>query len=152
LAAYTGTTLGWKINNELIAATNAAGDTAACQYDALGRRAKTTSTISNVTTSTWFFTNGWNVELEHNGTAHTRRNTWGQDLSQSPQGAGGVGGLVMVEQVPPRRSRPRPQLPYLEPVPETQFSRGNPNCVQMTTLRNRDSCESGAADSAAVVF
>jgi len=62
-------------------------------------------------TTTYFFTNGWNVELEHNGSTYTRRNTWGLDLSQSPHGAGGVGGLVMVETLPGGAAAPIPHFP-----------------------------------------
>lgn len=93
----TALSLGWNIHNEQISATNGAGDTATYQYDALGRRTKRSETIGGLTTHTYFFTNGWNVELEHNGTNYTQRLTWGLDLTQTPQGAGGVGGLVMVE-------------------------------------------------------
>jgi RHS repeat-associated protein len=91
----------WNINNELTSATNASGDSATYAYDALGRRVKRTETIGGTTTTTWFFYNGWNVELEHSGSTYTRRLTWGLDLSNSLQGAGGVGGLVMVEHLPP---------------------------------------------------
>jgi RHS repeat-associated protein len=86
----------WDINNQLISAT-VGTDTATYQYDALGRRTKRIETIAGNTTHTCFFTNGWNVELEHNGTDYTTRLTWGLDLSNNMQGAGGVGGLVMVE-------------------------------------------------------
>jgi RHS repeat-associated protein len=98
----TALTFTWDINNQQSTALNAAGDSAAYQYDALGRRTKRTETIASVTTETYFFTNGWNVELEHDGTQYTKRMTWGLDLSGSlqGQGAGGVGGLVSVTQLP----------------------------------------------------
>ncbi len=86
----------WNINNELTSAT-AGTDSAIYQYDALGRRTKRIETIAGTTTHTCFFTNGWNVELEHNGSTYTTRLSWGLDLSDTLQGAGGVGGLVMVE-------------------------------------------------------
>lgn len=41
----------------------------------------------------------WNVNLEHDGTAYTRRLTWGLDLSGSLQGAGGVGGLLCLSEL-----------------------------------------------------
>jgi RHS repeat-associated protein len=97
----------WNINNELVAATvsplplgEGQGEGAQYAYDALGRRVKRVETIGGVTTTTWSFYNGWNVELEHSGAAYTRRHTWGLDLSNSLQGAGGVGGLLMVEHLP----------------------------------------------------
>ena len=96
-SSLTSCVFTWDIHNQLISATNGAGDSATYQYDALGRRTRRSETISGVTTTTWFFTNGWNVELEHNGTTPTQRMTWGMDLSGSLQGAGGVGGLIMVE-------------------------------------------------------
>lgn len=107
----TALTLTWNINNEQITATNATGDTASYQYDALGRRTKRIETIGGTTTTTHFFTNGWNVELEHNGSDYTTRQTWGHDLSESFQGAGGVGGLVMVETLPIGSGSPVPYFP-----------------------------------------
>ena len=86
----------WDINNQQISAT-VGTDSATYQYDALGRRTKRSETIGGVTTNTWFLTNGWNVELEHNGSTYTTRLSWGLDLSNTLQGAGGVGGLIMVE-------------------------------------------------------
>lgn len=101
----------WDIHNQLSTATNGSGDTASYQYDALGRRTKRVETIGGLTTTTWFFTNGWNVELEHDGSAFTRRMTWGLDLSQTLQGAGGVGGLVMTEALPSGGGAPVPHFP-----------------------------------------
>jgi RHS repeat-associated protein len=101
----------WNIHNEMVTATAANGDTAQYQYDALGRRTKRTETIGGVPISTWFLTNGWNVELEYEYGAYARRMTWGQDLSQTLQGAGGVGGLVMSEELPSGGGAPVPHFP-----------------------------------------
>jgi RHS repeat-associated protein len=101
----------WNINNELVGAVNSSGDSAAYAYDALGRRVARTLSVGGVSSTTWFFTNAWNVELEHNGTAFTRRLTWGLDLSGSLQGAGGVGGLVMVENLPGGSGTPVAHFP-----------------------------------------
>jgi RHS repeat-associated protein len=111
LTTYAGATLTWNIHNELVSATAANGDSAQYQYDALGRRTKRTETIGGVPVSTWFLTNGWNVELEYENGAYARRMTWGQDLSQSLQGAGGVGGLVMFEELPSGGAPPVPSFP-----------------------------------------
>lgn len=48
---------------------------------------------------TRFFYDGWNLlyELDLLSTAPSRRYVWGLDLSQSLQGAGGVGGLLLTE-------------------------------------------------------
>jgi RHS repeat-associated protein len=101
----------WNINNELVGAVNSSGDSAAYAYDALGRRVARTLSVGGVSSTTWFFTNAWNVELEHNGTAFTRRLTWGLDLSGSLQGAGGVGGLIMVENLPGGSGTPVAHFP-----------------------------------------
>ena len=100
----------WDINNQQISAT-VGSDSATYQYDALGRRTKRSETLGGVTTNTWFLTNGWNVELEHNGSNYTTRQTWGLDLSNTLQGAGGVGGLVMVEELPTSGAAPVPSFP-----------------------------------------
>ncbi|MFM2198805.1 MAG: hypothetical protein RLZZ505_2237, partial [Verrucomicrobiota bacterium] len=53
--------------------------------------------------STRFLYDGWNVIAEYALTSTTetliRERTWGTDLSGSLQGAGGVGGLLMVEEI-----------------------------------------------------
>lgn len=72
-------------------------------YDPQGRRIS--KVVSNWTGSAWtrvlhekYFYNGWNLLSALNGTndALVRSFTWGSDLSGSMQGAGGVGGLLMV--------------------------------------------------------
>ena len=110
-AGLQSASFSWNIHNELITATAANGHTATYQYDALGRRTKRTETIGGVPISTWFLSNGWNVELEYENGAYARRMTWGQDLSQTLQGAGGVGGLVMTEELPSGGGAPVPHFP-----------------------------------------
>jgi RHS repeat-associated protein len=75
-------------------------------YDAQGRRVRKqieeydlTSDLFTLTSDTAFFYDGWNLLYEQDllGTNPTRRYVWGLDLSQSMQGAGGVGGLLLTE-------------------------------------------------------
>lgn len=72
-------------------------------YDPQGRRIS--KIVSNWTGSVWtralhekYFYDGWNLMTALNGTnnALVRSFTWGSDLSGSLQGAGGVGGLLLV--------------------------------------------------------
>lgn len=77
-------------------------------YDAGGRRlAKTvyhgTAAAPVFASSTRWLYDGWNPISEFSGTAdtggmitRTKSYTWGPDLSGTPQGAGGVGGLLAV--------------------------------------------------------
>jgi len=101
----------WNIHNELVTATAANGDSAQYQYDALGRKVRSTTTISNIQSQISFLYNGWNVELEYENGAYARRMTWGLDLSQTLQGAGGVGGLIMTEELPSGGGAPIPHFP-----------------------------------------
>lgn len=68
-------------------------------YDALGRRIARTDASGTI----YFIHDGWNVIAEYKRQSATnilqRRYVWGQDLSGSRQGAGGVGGLVVTEEV-----------------------------------------------------
>ena len=66
------------------------------QYDAQSRRiAKSTGTNKNV-----FLYNGWNsiadYSLSSNQFTFSHTHLWGSDLSGSMQGAGGVGGLLLI--------------------------------------------------------
>jgi RHS repeat-associated protein len=76
-------------------------------YDGQGRRVS--KKVSNWNSSVWtlashtlFIYEGWNMMAELNGmssNASVRTYTWGIDLSGSPQGVGGVGGLLSVTDV-----------------------------------------------------
>jgi RHS repeat-associated protein len=58
-----------------------------------------TSDLYTLTSDTRYFYDGWNLlyEMDVVTAAPTRRYVWGLDLSQSMQGAGGVGGLLFTE-------------------------------------------------------
>ena len=112
-----GAEFTWDSENRLLTVTPVSpslGDKAQVHsYDALHRRVTrttrewTSSGWTNLET-TYFIYDGWNVIEEWTRTFSpataatlTRRLTWGQDLAGSPslQGAGGVGGLLMVEEI-----------------------------------------------------
>jgi len=72
-------------------------------YDYISRRVKKTAKRYTMPMSTWtmrtFDYDGWNLireRVEFDGAVSTNQYVWGLDLSQSLQGAGGVGGLLMV--------------------------------------------------------
>jgi RHS repeat-associated protein len=64
--------------------------------DFLGRRITEQATISSLTTTTRWIYDGWNMLTEYTGTTLSKRYFWEMDLSGSMQGAGGVGGLLSV--------------------------------------------------------
>ncbi|MFT3867139.1 MAG: RHS repeat-associated core domain-containing protein [Nibricoccus sp.] len=65
------------------------------KYDYLGRRVEKSGT--GIATTRYIY-DGWNLiaELDSNGTL-TRRFAWGPDVSGTAQGAGGVGGLLLID-------------------------------------------------------
>ena len=72
-------------------------------YDYMSRRVKKTAKRYTMPMSTWtmrtFDYDGWNLireRVEFDGAVSTNQYVWGLDLSQTLQGAGGVGGLLMV--------------------------------------------------------
>ena len=91
----------------MILVSNAAVQVASA-YDAMGRRVRKIVSRRDAETQSWtveetrhFFYDGWNMVMETVGSgsmqsAVTNRYTWGNDLSGSLQGAGGVGGLLAV--------------------------------------------------------
>jgi RHS repeat-associated protein len=74
------------------------------EYDVLGRRIKktvfssTSGGIANILSTAFYLYDGWNLIAEINGSQRTllRGLAWGLDLSGSFQGAGGVRGLLWV--------------------------------------------------------
>ncbi len=95
-------TYTWDAENRLINLTNNTGVgplyNLAFIYDAKGRRIQKIATTNGVAFATnTFLYDGWNLVAEL-GTNNTllRNYTWGNDLSGSQQGAGGVGGLLEV--------------------------------------------------------
>ncbi len=95
--------LTWNAENRLVAAESA---TAKLEftYDYMGRRIEKKTYTG--TTGNWtlqsdeiFLYDGWNLIAvldATDGNTLVKSYTWGLDLSQSPQGAGGVGGLLAV--------------------------------------------------------
>lgn len=77
------------------------------EYDYLGRRIQKTVSEWNgsfyaVTSDEKFLYDGWNLVAVYdaaNSNTLAKTHTWGLDLSQSLQGAGGVGGLLGVEEL-----------------------------------------------------
>ena len=67
-------------------------------YDYMGRRTNKKLYVNNVLTSETKFTyDGWNLVAEFDGSNNLLNSyLWGEDLSGSLQGAGGVGGLLAV--------------------------------------------------------
>jgi RHS repeat-associated protein len=112
LTSQNGNTYIWDSENRLLSVTPntpAIGEKSlAYIYDAHHRR--TIRNIQEWNGNTWgliestrFLYDGWNVIAEYAVTSTTetliRERTWGTDLSGSLQGAGGVGGLLMVEEI-----------------------------------------------------
>jgi RHS repeat-associated protein len=93
-------TLTWDAENRLVQTqVGTSGPLVLAYYDAQSRRiAETVGT-----TTTLYLYDGWNCIAEYSitGTAApvlAKTRTWGLDLSGTPQGAGGVGGLLAEKQ------------------------------------------------------
>jgi RHS repeat-associated protein len=102
----------WDAENRLFAMETVAAVAAALptlkqrlefSYDAQGRRIHKLVKLWNASTSTWttsagqrFLYDGWNLITETDALNSTvlRTHVWGLDLSETAQGAGGVGGLL----------------------------------------------------------
>ena len=95
LLSYNGWTFSWNGENQLIQASNATM-IVAFKYDHQGRRFEKTV---NATNTTRFVYDDWAMISEisnQNSSITTNSYVYGLDLSQSLQGAGGVGGLLCV--------------------------------------------------------
>ncbi len=88
-------TLKWDAENRLIEVDRADGTKVCYSYDAQSRRI---SKKVGSGTATRYIYDGWNIIAEYNGATLAEKYTWGMDLSGSMQGAGGVGGLLAVEE------------------------------------------------------
>jgi len=90
------TTYSWNGENRLIQASNAT-TVVTFKYDYMGRRFEKTVDATNTTR---FVYDGWNLvrstTMSNDVMISTNHYVWGLDLSQSRQGAGGVGGLLWV--------------------------------------------------------
>jgi RHS repeat-associated protein len=125
----------WEQHDRLTTVTVAGTIVGAYRYDAFGRRLSRTWTdpATTLTRTTRYVYDGWNVVAEHstapadpNGPLTLqRRYVWGPDLSGSMQGAGGVGGLLMIED----RTTATPQAHYV-------CYDGNGNVTKLITQDN----------------
>lgn len=94
---YTGT-LHWNGEKRLAKVEDGSTVKATYQYDFMGRRVR--KQVGN--TVTWYVYDGYNElgRFTQTGTGAPtiqRTFTWGLDISNTPQGAGGVGGLLAVK-------------------------------------------------------
>ena len=95
LLTFNGWTFTWNGENRLATATNGMV-TLSFSYDYMGRRIA--KAIAGGATFAYTY-DGWNLLRERKtvgGTSATKDFIWGLDLSQTLQGAGGVGGLLSV--------------------------------------------------------
>jgi len=105
LLTQNGATYTWDSHSRLTSLTDGT-TTNTFTYDGLHRRiTKTTSTVNAITAQTRYLYDGWNVAEEWNADLQSasfilaKTFTWGTDLSGTLQGAGGVGGLLMSEEI-----------------------------------------------------
>ena len=102
LSSLTGTpytaSLAWNAENRLAEVKEGTAVKAIYQYDFMGRRVR--KQVGSIVT--WYVYDGFNElgRFTQTGTgapAIQRTFTWGLDISNTPQGAGGVGGLLAVK-------------------------------------------------------
>ncbi len=94
LKALGSRTFIYNAENQLIEVKNSSTTLATFKYDYLGRR------VGKVTSGTErYFYDGWNLVAVYDANTGNKKPlityTWGLDLSNTLQGAGGVGGLLM---------------------------------------------------------
>ncbi|VFQ45093.1 RHS repeat domain-containing protein [Desulfoluna butyratoxydans] len=104
MTSWNGNVMEWNGENRLVAFYPSApveGDMKfVFAYDYMGRRVKKVTQVYSGGAwgdekATLFVYDGWNLVAETDGAGVVRKSyVWGLDLSQSLQGAGGVGGLV----------------------------------------------------------
>jgi RHS repeat-associated protein len=92
----TNSTLLWDAENRLTEVKNAAGTT--LEKNVFDSGSRKIATIVNGITTLYLY-DGWNCVAEYSGTTLTKTRLWGTDLSGTPQGAGGVGGLLVESQI-----------------------------------------------------
>ena len=103
-------TYTWDAENRLASATRTAAALAAgapyraitYSYDSQSRkisRSVATTSGGPVTTGKLLY-DGWNCIAEYTGTSLSKTYLWGLDLSGTLQGAGGVGGLLSINDIP----------------------------------------------------
>lgn len=89
----------WDAENRLVAVTKPSGDIIRFAYDYQSRRI---SKAVDGSPATYYIYDGWNMiadyQLQTSNLQLQTTYTWGQDLSGSMQGAGGVGGLLAVNE------------------------------------------------------
>jgi RHS repeat-associated protein len=101
ISPTTNSTLAWDAENRLISST-VGTVTTTYQYDAQSRRiGKVAGTSATTSTATLYLYDAWNCLAEYErGTGVSpvltlkKTRLWGTDLSRTPQGAGGVSGLL----------------------------------------------------------
>ncbi len=105
LLQQNGATYTWDSENRLHSVTDGT-TTNTFTYDGHHRRVtKRTAISGNVTSRVSYIYDGWNVieewnaDLQSASSTLSKTHTWGTDLSGTLQGAGGVGALLLTEEI-----------------------------------------------------
>jgi RHS repeat-associated protein len=101
-APAANSTLGWDAENRLIS-TLVSGVTTTYQYDAKSRRIAKVAGNTTTSAAAIYLYDAWNSIAEYSRSAGVsptftlnKTRLWGTDLSGTMQGAGGVGGLLLI--------------------------------------------------------